>query len=274
MSNTIVNRWVKPFRILLVLLIVLCLATLATYARAIWFRTQSERLFEDVKTLRVGVSGFNDAKRLADKYSKHLTIQSSHCVPKECRFYIRLLKPPLLYSGDCCDTDFGLLRKMGIRPSIVAAEVSIRDGVVTAASFSIDYRTGRGNWLSASSKAILSFGLLDKADNLALQLHPNFAVKFGHITTVGGGAFITAAYTPQASTTERSVVSDIRFSCMTAVPDCRDLSDIMPQAARAYASDLKWIEANSSTLGPLRDRLFQELHERYGSPPWNAATSF
>jgi hypothetical protein len=259
---------------LALLLAALLLAAFGSYVRATWFRTQSERLFEDVKMLRVGVSGFDEAKRLADKYSEHLTVESSQCVPKECRFYIRLIKTPLLYAGACCDTDFDLPRKLGVRPSLVAAEVNVRDGFVTFASFSIDYRTGRGNWLMASSKAISFFGLLDKADNLSLELHPNFAVKFGNITTIGGGAFITAAYTPLATSNERSVVSDIRLSCMTKLPDCRDLSDVMPQAARAYASDLKWIETNSSTLGSLRDRFYKELQEKYGSPPWNAATSF
>jgi len=199
----------------MVLLTALLLAALGSYARATWFRTKSERLFDDLKMLRVGVSGFDDAKRFADKYSEHLTVESSQCVPKECRFYIRLMNTPLLYVGACCDMDVDFPRKLGVRPSLVAAQVSVREGFVTFASFSVHYRTGRGEWLGAFSKAISSFGLLDKADNLSLQLHPNFAVKVGNITTIGGGAFIGAAYTPQATSNERGVVGDIRLSCIT-----------------------------------------------------------
>jgi hypothetical protein len=272
-SNRKVNCWPKrPTRILAVLLTAPLLTALGGYARATWFKTRSEGLFEDLKVLRVGVSGFDDAKRLADKYSKHLIVESTSCVPKECRFGIRLMKMPLLYVGACCDMDFDFPRKLGIRPSSVVAQVSVHDGFVTSTSFSVDYRTGRGEWIGAISKAISSFGLLDKFENPSLQLHPNFAVKVGSITTIGGGAFIAAAYTPQATSGERSVVSDVRLSCLTKVPDCRDRSDVMPQAARAYASDLEWTVMNSSWT--LRDQLEKELHEKYGSPPWNAATSF
>jgi hypothetical protein len=256
------------------LLIALLLTSLGSYVRATWFRNRSERLFTDVKMLRVGVSGFDDAKSLADKYREHLTLLSSRCVPQECSFYIRLMKTPLFWVGYCCDMDFDLPRKLGIRPSTATAKVNVDDGIVTSALFSIEYRTGRGEWIHASSSAISSFGLLDKLQTPSLQLHPNFAVKVGTITTIGGGAFMRAAYTPQANTNDRSVVRDIRLSCLTKVPDCRDFSDVMPQAARAYATDLEWNRTNSSKLSPLLNQFQKELYEKYGSPPWNTATSF
>lgn len=252
----------------------LLFAGLISYARALWFRTQSERLFDSVKTLQVGVSDFAVAKRLADRYANHVTVDSNQCTPSDCRFYIRFLKPHLLYVGNCCNTDISLPRRLGVRPSIVVASVSVRDGLVRYASFRVSYRTSNGHWLEAYSKAISSFGLLDKALNLGLQLHPNYAVKTGNITTIGDGAFIVAAYTPQASANEQSIVNDINFSCLTRVPDCRNLSDLMPQAASAFVLDGRWIETNSSMLGTVRTQFYEQLQQKYGSSPWNDATSF
>jgi hypothetical protein len=227
-------------------------------------------MFDEIMTLQVGVSTFADARRLADEYADHLTITSPECSPAECRFYVRLLNVPFLTFNNCCR----LLRTLGIRPSLVVIEVAVRNGTVRSASFDVFYRTDHGHWLDASAKLIESFGLLDKAQYLGLQLHPNYAVEIGNITTIGGGEFIKAAYTPQAPVDERRIVTDIRLSCLTKVPDCRTVADLMPKAATALETDREWINENQSMLGPLRTQMLEELRKEYGSPPWNEAKSF
>jgi hypothetical protein len=163
---------------------------------------------------------------------------------------------------------------MSIRPAVIVAYVSVRKGTVRFASFHVSYRTVHGHWLDAHTTAVESFGLLDKAQDLGLQLHPGYAVEIGTITTIGGGTFISAAYSPQADLNERHIVTGIRLSCLTSMPDCNTVNELMPKSAAAFHADTLWIMENHSRLNPLQNQMYKELWEKYGSPPWNGAKSF
>src|SRR5215472_7180908 len=82
-------------------------------------------------------------------------------------------------------------------------------------------------------RSLLNGPLLDKAQDLGLQLHPGYAGELGTITTIGGGEFISAAYAPQADSNERHIVTVIRLSCLTEVPACSTVADLMPSSATA-----------------------------------------
>ena len=248
----------------------LAVAVLSLYVHAQRFRDRGQGLFDEIMSLQVGVSTFADARKLADEFADRLIITSAECLPIECQFYVRLANAPFLTFDDCCR----LLRRLGLRPSLIVAHVAVRKGTIRFASVHVSYRTSHGHWLDASAKAIESFGLLDKAQDLGLQLHPNYAVEVGTITTIGGGEFISAAYAPQATVHERRIVTHIRLSCLTKVPDCSTVADLMPEGATALETDQRWIKENRSTLDPLRTQMFVELRKKYGSPPWNEAKSF
>jgi len=240
----------------------------ALYLHALEFRNRGQRLLNEIAALKVGTSSFQDAQKIGNEYRSHLTVESQNCTPAECRFYVRLLNLPLFH--ECCR----LLRNMGIRPAMFVAYISLRNGTVRFASFHASYRTVHGHWLDAHSTAVESFGLLDKAQDLGLQLHPGYAIEAGTITTIGGGEFISAAYAPQADSNERQIVTDIRLSCLTKMSDCSTVADLMPKSATALDADARWIRENHSRLSPLQNQMYRELRDKYGSPPWNGAKSF
>ena len=248
----------------------LVVAVLSLYLHTLWFRNRAQRLLDEITALQVGVSTFADARKLEDEYVDRMIVTSVGCLPAECQFYVRLQNAPFLTFNNCCR----LLRKLGIRPSVVVAHVAVREGTIRFASVHVSYRTSHGHWLDASAKAIESFGLLDMAQDLGLQLHPSYAVEAGNVTTIDGGEFINAAHTPPATLDERRIVTDIRLSCLTRMPDCNTIADLMPESAATLESDRKWINENLSTLGPLRVQMYEGLRKKYGSPPWNAAKSF
>jgi hypothetical protein len=268
---SLLSRWrvLRHVIAALLLCIGLCGILLASlYLHALMFRNRGQRLLDEIAALQAGTSPFEDAQKIANEYKSNLTIESQNCSATECRFYVRLISPSPF--GQCCR----LLRNLGIRPAMFVAYVSVRKGVVRFASFHASYRTVHGHWLDARTTSVESFGLLDRAQDLGLQLHPGYAVEVGTITTIGGGEFISAAYAPDANSNERRIVTDIRLSCLTKMPDCSTVGELMPESAAALDADTRWITENHSRLSPLRTQLYKELWDKYGSPPWNEAKSF
>lgn len=226
---------------------------------------RAERLHSKLVLFRVGVSTFDEARSLANDYKHNLELQSKDCTTVDCRFVIRLtnFRFPVFY-------DAPLFWKVGLRPAGVVATVSVRNGTVSYADFGVFYRTQHGYWLESSFHAANELTMYDRCGE-NLGRNSQYAVTGGFITNGdGGGQFVQVAFGKAVSDEQRARATDVRLGCITAVPGCKTLNDLMPRVweGQLYESDL------DESFNAECERYMQEQEQKQGGFPWHLDSAF
>lgn len=235
----------------------------ALYGSARLYQRKLETLSDRVQNLRVGVSTLEDVQQLAHDYHDDI-VESNLCPSGKCGFTIRLSNThfPAFYAAP-------FMWRIGIRPTYAAAVLRAENGRLRYASFGFLTRTQYGHWLEGTFHAAPVLSMYDRCRDIFLGRDSTYAVDSAHLSNGdGGGRIINTAYAAQASSEERRQATTFNFSCITARPGCREITDLMPEAHR------------NLTFEPNRDESFKHECEDYvrktevGPGPWTVESAF
>ena len=236
------------------------------YASGKLYQNRVERLHFRVAQLRVGLSTFEDAVTLARDYKRNLETQTRDCASSDCRFRIQLTNVPFPAFYDA-----PLFWKLGIRPAAVAATVSVNNGKVSYADFGISYRTQYGYWLEASFHGASELTMFDKCSMDELGRNSQYAVTNSFLTNGdGGGQSVEVAFGKVVSDEQRARATDIRLVCLTAIPGCKSLTDLMPKVWEGMASEIVLDESFNAEC----EQYMKEQERRQGNFPWHLESAF
>jgi hypothetical protein len=230
------------------------------------YQIRAEHLYFRVAQLRVGLSTFDDARTLAHDYRRNAEMQTRDCTSADCRFIIRLTNAPFPAFYDA-----PLSWKLGVRPAVVAATVSVSDGKVSYADFGVSYRTQYGYWLEGSFHAATELTIFDKCRMEELGRDSLYAVTSAVLTNGdGGGRSARVAFGRAVTDEQRARATDVRLNCLTAIPGCKTLTDLMPKAWEGMTSEAILDESFN-----VECKQYMEQQERkQGDFPWQLESAF
>ncbi len=190
---------------------------------------RAENLLAELKHLDPRQSTYEEAMRLAHKYSSHVQYLGESRSPKNCRLGILLgrgwgERRPLLARIE---------RAVGIRVSNFYGVVELRDNRVVGKSFDVwtkpRSRASVGQWLTVGAGLADNFAQVDFREGLAvgLETHSNHFVR---VTPTTRGHLMIAGVTPDATAPEIERTFDFRLSCASSLAGCADVGEILPAA--------------------------------------------
>src|SRR5882762_136588 len=240
--------------------------TAIVYAGGKLYQIRAERLYFRVAQLRVGLSTFDEARTLAHDYRRNAEMQTKDCTSADCRFLIRLTNVPFPAFYDA-----PLSWKLGVRPAVVAATVSVSNGRVSYSDFSVSYRTQYEYWLKGSFHAAIELTMFDKCKMDELGRNSQYAVTSAVLTNGdGGGESLREAFGKAVPDEQRARATDVRLDCLTAIPGCKTLADLMPKAWKGMTSETVLDESFN-----LECKQYMEQQERkQGDFPWHLESAF
>jgi hypothetical protein len=230
------------------------------------YQFRAERLYSKVRSLRVGLSTFEDARALAKDYKRNLEMETAACTTVDCRFTIRLTNVPFpaFY-------DEPWFWKIGVRPAVVVATVSVKSGTVAHVDFGVSYRTQDGYWLQGSFHAAGELTMYDKCSLNELGRSSQYAVTDAHLTNGdGGGQSADVAFGQGVSDEQRVRATAIRLGCITTIPGCKTLTDLMPKAWEGVSFD----DDSDASFDEECKRFIQEQAQKQGAFPWQLDSAF
>ena len=208
-------------------------------------RIRAERLLLDVRNLELRKSTWPDAQRLFARWG-YWGHYDGLCISSDCDYQIELKDffyrhPGLVPYAPWVRRAYAFL---GIRMSLVRANVLVRNGLVWGKGFSLRVEVppeggrnppfaGYGYRLIGESESVSNFAPAGFWPQLAM--HPEYTV-----TTPGGctGCLaVFARFTPFADSSDVARLMDFNLSCLTSRKPCREKEDIMPSAWRQYTSE-------------------------------------
>jgi hypothetical protein len=255
-------RWSSV--VVIVMLALAVLGSAAMYAGAKWYQYRVTQLAERIKGLSIGDSTLADLQKLENDYRGSIEGQKNGCTQNECGVWIVLKNTsfPAFY-------DHPMMWRLGIRPTFAAAKLRVKNGTLRYAAFFISTRTQYGHWLEASFHASPELTMFDRCSQQYLGRNSTYAIKGAHLTNGdGGGQAIRTAFGSKASSAERSKATDLKLSCITAVPSCHWTTDLMPKAHE------------NMTFDPDGDTTFTKECKAYarqlkvGDGPWTVESAF
>ena len=243
---------------------VLGIATVYLSAKLYQFRVES--LYSKVVPLRVGVSTFADAHRLANEYKNNLVLETKECTSVDCRFVIRLTNFPYPVFDDD-----PLFWRIGVRPAMAATTVSVTNGTVSFVHFGVSYRTEDGYWLDGSFNAARELTMYDRCSRSELGRNSQYMEEGGHITNgAGGGQLVRVAFGQGASDEQRARATNIRLGCITAIPGCKTSTDLMPGARKEQQPKNNTDESFNLEC----TQYFRDQKQKQGEFPWQLESAF
>jgi hypothetical protein len=195
-----------------------------------------------------------EVQELRRLYQSPALLDEWNCDAASCK--LRIVVANFMVDRDFVAREGGLrfntrlLRRLGIRPAMAIADVSLRNGKVQEIEFAATYESPRGEWIWAIWQTIDEFPPALKCDGLVLQRHHAYAVRSGHTEpALPTGPFVSGIFQPQASQSERDRCQRIRFECVTSLLDCATdprtgAGPFMPQVYQDILSDNAVWEAN------------------------------
>jgi hypothetical protein len=176
--------------------------------------------------LRSGESTFDDLKVLQHQYQSQARIEEAPCTPSSCKLRITLanflVNRVPTEPSDARWFNFGVVRRLGLRPAGATLAVTLAGGKVQNVHFSVMYEGPSGMWRWAQWHAVGKFSRVTKcADEVLLQRHPSYLLRQGH-TGSGpmSGTFVSTIFASEANSEELRRCRYINFSCMTSLADC------------------------------------------------------
>src|SRR6267378_2623731 len=195
-----------------------------------------ERLANDVKSLRVGLSTYLDAKAIAErygtaKYENHWgTRDCAKGYYERCAYQISLKAP----SMGTILRRFHLARRIGLGAWSGTAFITIENGRVEEYYFSFLFETPDRQWRGFGTEEYKS--LEERA--VAAHVSDSYVVSRNDImmseSTNGQGFSLDSTLTPQATESERKHAWHYNFSCLARTSGCDEICDALPDAWRDF----------------------------------------
>ncbi len=235
------NAMLRWLRQTLSIVLVLLAAVWVTGETSQWLlRRHAEKLLADVRALEVNHSGWSDAQQTMSEWGRS-GAPTGNCTAEKCTYRIDLLQtlPQILQGypgGGAANWLPRALGHLGLRGAAVRAGFTVENGVVKEKWFGEQVTLPVRDWsrsdnyvpfLSVSSRASAKFH--DRVRDPD-QTFPN---RLARAYPYG----LNASFSPDEEAAEQALLMDFRFSCITQLAPCEDVSSILPEAWRTLQQE-------------------------------------
>jgi hypothetical protein len=233
--------WVVARLVLLACAGLLSFVLVLMWAQQYWLRHRAEELLSDVRALDIGISTYQDAQRLYERW-KPWTTPAGTCNPSHCEFDI-VLRHSSVVDRTWDRIQLTLFRfRLAPRPSYVHGSVSLLRDKISQKGFTLvvlvdAYRTSKGTYGP--------YELVSKVDSVRSQAdlrhissqHPQYSI--GRPGGCDGPCVMAWAYfTPQADASDVRRLMQFDLSCLTRwLHPCQKEGDILPSAWVQYVAE-------------------------------------
>ena len=220
---------------LLLILILLCAAWVSGEGYLWLLRWRGEKLLTDVRLLQVDRSGWQDAQGLMAKWG-HWGASSASCTAEACTYRIDLIQAlPESMVGSPGNSAKNWLPKMvghlGLRSAAARAGFTVEHGAVTTKWFGEQVTLPVQEWdRSANYVPYIS---ASSAEDAKYQEHfPEWHPLHSDRRVQPYPNGMSVIFSPQEEASERALLMDFRFSCITRLRPCRDAGEFLPEGER------------------------------------------
>jgi hypothetical protein len=191
-----------------------------------------ERLSQDLKTLRVGTSTYQQVRAIAERYGTAKFDNDwgiRDCADgyfEKCAYQISIKSPVMNRLGG----KLPWLQYVGLRPWSSNAHIFIDDGKVAESHFSVIFKLGDAQWRGFGAEEYKS--LPERA--VEATISASYLVSRNDIIISdernGLGYSLDSSVTPGASESERERAWHFEFQCLASSKGCNEICDVMPEA--------------------------------------------
>lgn len=200
-------------------------------------QSRAVSLINELRSLRIGESPYQDAKQIADKYG---TVRAESdwglrdCNDgyfQGCRYEIvvqRAWVSRMLFR-------FPFSKWPGLRYWNGTADIGVKDGKVSGYSFSAVFRTTDGQWrgVGAEETSLLGERAVEAKVSDFYRIARNDLIMTASAYP-NKGYDLTASLLPQATTTERQRAWHFKLDCLTQSPGCKEICDVQPDSWKDF----------------------------------------
>jgi hypothetical protein len=220
-----------------VILLLLCVVWVQAEVSQWLLRRRAEHLLADVRSLNVNRSGWPEAQVVIQKWSRY-AVPTGSCTATACTYRVDLLQvlPRMLIGYPDPGVKNWLPRivdRTGLRSAAARAGFTVEHGVVTSKWFAEQVALPVRTWnlrggayvpdLAVSSGEFLGF----RVSEAGPPLHP-----YRQVRNWKGPYGVTVQFLPQEDSSERALLMDFQFACITQFSPCLNEGDILPEAWR------------------------------------------
>ena len=220
---------------LLLILILLGVAWASSEGYLWLLRWRAEKLLTDVRLLQVDRSGWTDAQRLMAKWG-HWGTASSPCTTDGCAYRINLIQAlPETMVGSPGKGVKNWLPKivghLGLRSAAVRAGFIVEHGVVTTKWFGEQVTLPVQEWDRSAN--YVPYITASSAEDAKYQEHfPEWHPLHSERRVQPYPNGMSVIFSPLEEASERALLMDFRFSCITQLRPCRDAGEFLPEGGR------------------------------------------
>jgi hypothetical protein len=232
--NSLVRRLRK---LVLILLILFCSGWVSGEIEQHVLRSHAEHLLADIRALNVDRSTWADVQPVMTRWSSS-SVPKGSCTPLACTYEIDLVQTlPIEFVGSPDPGAKNLLARLmdhiGLRSTAARAGFTIDHGVVITKWFGEQVTLPVRDWiatdgyipyLSVASTETTQFSDRVKGHPL---LYPNRLAI--HVKT-----YLDIAFSPAEDASERTLLMDFNFSCITRFQPCESEGAILPEGQRLW----------------------------------------
>lgn len=200
-------------------------------------QSRASGLINELRSLRIGESPYQEAKRLADKYgtvratSDWGQLDCSDGYFESCRYQIVVLRPWVSRML----LRFPVSKWPGLRYWNGTANIAIADGKVSEYSFSAVFRARDGQWRGFGAEETT---LLD-GRAVAARVSDSYRIARNDVIMPGSeypnqGYELMASVLAQATTGERQRAWHFSLECLTQSAGCKEICDVQPDAWKDF----------------------------------------
>ncbi len=200
-------------------------------------QSRAVSLVNELRSLRIEVSPYREAKQIADKYG---TVKADSdwglldCTDgyfQRCRYEIVVQRPwvsRMLFR-------FPFSKLPGLRYWNGTADILINDGKVSEYSFSAVFRTSDGQWRGFGAEETSLFG--ERA--VESKVSDSYRIERNDLIMTASdypnkGYQLLASVLGQATTIERQRAWHFKLGCLTQPEGCREICDVQPDAWKDF----------------------------------------
>ena len=240
------SAWKVRFKVLLSLILV-CLVSVWLFGEAAqWLlRWRAEKLLADIRSITVGQTSVDNARRLLERPSRE-SFRPISCDDRGCQYtvIVRHNLPEVLIGR--YDKRYWIpyvVAFFGLRNSGAIAGFTASNGIVTQKWYGLNVGLPPSDWFDRGG-AYTPDLLVSSSGSTELPAYEQSILppgQYHHVRNFKGTYGVVVSFDRREAAAEQNALMDFRLDCVTRLIACRDESDILSEGKRLLLErDAAW----------------------------------
>jgi hypothetical protein len=227
-------------QVFLFLLVLFAVAWLSGEGFQWLLRWRAERLLTDMRSLEVNRSGWTDAQPIMKRWGPW-SVPTASCTAQSCNYQINLIQSLLPMLGGTPGKGIKnwvpiLLGHLGLRSAAARAGFIVQKGVITERWFGVQVTLPVQDWDPTAS--YVPYLSVSSHESAKFHDHPRdpdqvFADRLVRIYPHG----MNASFAIDEDPSEKILLMDFRFNCITQIRPCREVAEVLPEGWRTLQAE-------------------------------------